>query len=412
MKYENKMLLVLCFISAYVWIDRNCLSFLATWITQELGMTNTQLGLIFTMFSIMWALSGYLGSYWSDRKPIKKKILMFSVLGFACLSFLTGIVQSFIMLLLVRMLLGLFEGPTFPIGQSVIFAESTETRRGINMGLMQTTFPNIFANFLGPIVLVAIALAVGWRTTFMFTFIPGIILVFFIWKVIREPKTFGETAQTQPVAMKEKVSIFEVLKVRNIKLSIVTSVLVIGAFVCYFSFAPLYYSTVMMLDPTTMSLVMSAFGIGGIIWGFTVTGLSDRFGRKPIALLFIIVGLLSVVGIITIGHTSAIVTAVLCFFLSSTAGCMPIFMAVIPSESVGPKIATTAIGTCNAVGEILGGILAGVLVGMWADKIGLIAVFYFMIACYIGTIIILGFIKETAPRKLKKQIPEEQIQSA
>jgi predicted MFS family arabinose efflux permease len=399
--YENKALLILCCVFAYVWIDRNALSYLSPFVVKDLGLNNTQFGLIMSAFAIAWALSGYFGAFLSDRGPIKKKLLLFAVLIFAILSFLTGTAQSLIILIIVRIVLGVFEGPTLPLAQSIMMAESTESRRGFNMGMIQTTFPNIFSNFLGPICIVALAGVVGWRSTFYLTFVPGIILVLFIWKVLREPKVAG--TENEEGKKREKFSPLVVLKSRNIKLSLITSPCVAAAFLNYFSFAPLYYSNVVGMDPTTMSVVVSTFGIGGIVWGFTVTGLSDKFGRKPIAILFLLIGLAACIGIITIGVYSPVLTGICCFFLATTAGCMVLIMSIIPSESVQPKMAATAIGTAMGFGELVGGSAAGVLTGFIADKYGLTTIFYFMIGCYVITIITMLFIKESAPAIVRKK---------
>jgi sugar phosphate permease len=122
-----------------------------------------------------------------------------------------------------------------------------------------------------------------------------------------------------------------------------------------------------------------------------------------VAFVFLPVGLASCIGIVTIGTLSPVLTGVFCFFLASTSGCMVLFMAIIPSESVPPKMATTAMGTAMSFGELVGGSAAGVLTGFLADKYGLTAMFYFMMVCYAIAIVFTFFIAESAPAVLKKR---------
>ncbi len=106
---------------------------------------------------------------------------------------MTGVVTGFLFLLFIRMLMGLVEGPFFPTGASILAVESSESRRGFNLGFLQNFSSNFLGGVLGPIVLVAVAIAIGWRNTFLLTLIPGLIVAFLIWRYVREPKTSNES---------------------------------------------------------------------------------------------------------------------------------------------------------------------------------------------------------------------------
>ena len=65
-----------------------------------------------------------------------------------------------------RLLMGLFEGPTLPLIQSFIAKESTPSRLGLNMGILQSFGSTLFGMILAPIILVALANELGWRSAF------------------------------------------------------------------------------------------------------------------------------------------------------------------------------------------------------------------------------------------------------
>src|ERR1700752_4528507 len=116
------------------------------------------------------------------------------------------------MLLVSRIIMGLSEGGILPICQSLLVAESTEKRRGLNMGVMQNVGSNFFGSFLAPIVLVAIAQAWSWRAGFYVAAAPGLLCALLVMFLIREPK-FAPAVSATPG---QRGSWLELLRHRHI----------------------------------------------------------------------------------------------------------------------------------------------------------------------------------------------------
>ncbi|OYX60411.1 MAG: MFS transporter, partial [Sphingomonadales bacterium 32-64-17] len=76
----------------------------------------------------------------------------------------------------------------------------------------------------------------------------------------------------------------------------------------------------------------------------------------------------------------------------------PMFMATVPTESVGPRQVATAMGLVMGVGEILGGVFAPFIAGWLSDLYGLQAPLWFLIVLVILGGITALFLRETAPR--------------
>ncbi len=170
-----------------VFFDRNAFSFLAPFIQPDLKLTNTQIGLIAAAFSFAWAIAGLFMGSLSDRIGRRKLILVIATIVFSTASVLSGFAQTFIMLLGARMLMGIAEGGIMPITQTLIAAEVDPDKRGLAHGITQNFGANLLANFLGPIVIIAIANAVGWRNAFWLVSVPGFIMALLIALYIREP---------------------------------------------------------------------------------------------------------------------------------------------------------------------------------------------------------------------------------
>jgi len=96
--YENKMVAICMLCFGFAMFDRFAITNLSPFIMDDLGMTNTDLGLTMSMFALAWALSGFLGSMLSDLSANKKRFLgVLTLLSSVC-AFSTGLASNFLML--------------------------------------------------------------------------------------------------------------------------------------------------------------------------------------------------------------------------------------------------------------------------------------------------------------------------
>ena len=72
-------------------------------------------------------------------------------------------------------------------------------------------------------------------------------------------------------------------------------------------------------------------------------------------------------------------------------------LVLIPTESVPPRLAATAIGLATLVGEVFGGALAPALAGQVADRFGLAAPLWMAAGGALTVLIASLFLTETAP---------------
>lgn len=395
--YENKMLIILCFTFGFVMFDRFALTNMANFVVEDLGLTNAQLGLITSAFAFAWSISGFFGSAFSDLSGSKKKVLIGAVVLFSLCSFSSGLAGGFISLLIIRFVMGIFEGPVLPVAQAFMLAQSSPHRRGFNMGFMQTSAVGLISSMLGPIIVVALATAFSWRVTFFLTIIPGLLIAFAIARVLQEPE-FEKHEEEQP---KEKVRIWDVFKNRNVVVSCLFGICILSWYIVMLSFSPLFLTNVKGLTPTEMSFIMSALGVGAIVWGMVVPKLSDHLGRKPMIIIFSLISCVAPLGFL---YANSYAMLALCAFIGwCGAGVFPLFESAVPAESVNPKFASTAIATVQLIGELIGAVGGAAIAGILADIYGLSAIMYFTAGCMIvGTIIAFAYY-ETAPLVLAKR---------
>ena len=387
--------------TGFAMFDRFAVPNLSNFIMEDIEMTSAQLGQTMAVFALAWAFSGYIGSIFSDLTSNKKRLLGFMVLLSSVFSFSTGLATSFTMLLIVRFIMGLFEGPIFPLTQTFSIAQSTVNRRGLNTGLITTTSMGVIANLIGPVLLVALCQAFGWRITFFFTIISGLMIAWLIFKNLKEPdmtKIPGATAKDEKPTFRESLV---VLKNRNVRISMIISIFVIIWNVGILTYAPYYLVAFKGFTDEVMSYIMAVFGAGAVVWGIIVPAFSDRYGRKPAVIVFTLISVISPLGLML--FEAPFIIGVCAFLGWTGSGVFALFQATITGESVDTKYASTAIASVQVTGEIGGAVIGVMIAGILADMYGLNAAFIFAAVCVVIATLTAFAYYETAPAILAKR---------
>ena len=393
LSYENKLLAILALSFGFVFFDRLALSFLFPLMAAELHLNPAHLGMLASALALTWSLSGLGLGAWSDRRGVKKPMLLAAVLAFSLFSAASGLVGGFLSLLLFRALMGVAEGPVLPISQSLLAAASTPARRGFNMGIVNGSAPGLLGAVLGPPLLIGLAEAYGWRAAFYLSCLPGLLIAWLVWRHVREPAA-------EPVPATERAGGFgELLRERNILLCVLIACSYITWFIILISFTPTFLVQVKGMSPQAMGAVMSSLGLAWVVWGGLVPAISDRIGRKPAMVVFSLVAACCPLVLLRVDSVAWLLPMV---FLSYTGlGCFTLFMATIPAETVSPRRIATALGMIMGVGELAGGFVAPTVAGFAADRYGLSIVMWIAMAgALLPALLSLG-LRETAPLRLK-----------
>jgi MFS family permease len=409
MKYETRLIWVLTITFGFVFFDRNAASFLMPFIANDLHFNNSQVGLVASALSFTWAVAAFLGGAYSDRTGNRKPFLLISVVAFSLCSFASGIATSFVALFLARLLMGLAEGPILPIAQSLVAIESTAAKRGHNMGVMQNFGSNLLGSFVAPLVLVAVASTYSWRWAFFLSGVPGLIMAVLIAKLVRQPAATPTSArpvaETAALPAETSMGYRGMLQHRNMWLCMLMAIFMVAWMVLGWAFLPLFYTKVRQISNGQMSILMSVLGLSAAFFSFVVPALSDRFGRRPVIVIFNFIGLLVPLAALHF-HGSLLMLGTLIFIGWSASGTFPLFMGTVPSETIPARYVATSLGMVVGLGEILGGVSAPAIAGRAADHYGLQAPIAMMAVCaIIGTVLAL-FLRETAPIRLQRKVSD------
>ena len=395
--YETAVLLILALVNGVVALDRLAVNFLSPYIIADLGLSNTQLGLLSSALSGAISISGLLFAALADRTGKQKTILVCMLIAFSLMSGGAGIAISFATLFLARLALGVTEGPLVPLTQTIMGAASAPTRRGFNMGTMQIGGAFLVGAMLGPILAVQFAERIGWQATFFLSALPGLVSALLVVLFVRQPVQARSSASETATAPAELPSIRALLRSRNLLLSMAIASLFTAWITIQNVFLPRYLTELMGYTPQTMSWMLSLSGLGGLVGGILIPALSDRFGRKPMTVLTGFASVLVPLALLTVASAPAMLG--IAFVVGGlVVGCAPLVCAIIPSESVAPGRVTTAVALSMCSAELVGGVLSPPLAGLAADAWGLRAPFYLDIILALACGLLALALKETVKR--------------
>lgn len=413
LRYENRLLLILFLAFGFVFFDRQALAFLAPFIDDEFGLSNTELGVLSGALAFTWALAGMAIGRLSDRLGRRKPLLIASVVLFSCFSAAGGLMAGFVGLLAARALMGIAEGAVLPLSQSLMVEASQEHRRGLNMGLLQGSAAGLLGGIVAPLVVVWVAEQFGWRTVLLLTIVPGLLIAAWMAKSVREvPPGAARDAHAAgpaapPVAASAPdrapatASVREVLGHRNIVLCTLAACCYLTWFVVLITFTPAYLKDVKGFSSGTMSAVMTCFGVAWVLWGFLTPAISDRIGRRTTMIVFTGVAVLCPLAVVYIPHPLVLGPVIVLTYTG--LGCFTLIMATIPAETVPRGALATALGLVMGVGELTGGVIAPLAAGWASDAWGLETAMYIAAAGAVAVVLLSLGLRETAPKVLQRR---------
>jgi len=161
--YQKGIIAILAFIQFTVVLDFMVLSPLGAQLLTELKITTAQFGWVVSAYAFSAGLSGLLTAGFADRYD-RKKILMFFYSGFVLGTLFCGLAPDYQMLLLARIVTGIFGGVISSVGFAIITDLFDWQVRGRVMGFVQMSFAA--SQVLGIPVGLYLANHFGWHSPF------------------------------------------------------------------------------------------------------------------------------------------------------------------------------------------------------------------------------------------------------
>jgi len=390
-KYELNVVILLTLGFGLVGLDRWIIAPLFPAMMKDLGLNYQDLGNLIGALGLAWGVFAVVAGGLSDRLG-RRKVLVPAIIGFSILSGLAGIAQSLTMLIVLRALMGVTEGSFCPTSFAATAEASKPSRRGFNLGVQQSAFP-LFGLALGPIIATQLLRFLEWRWVFIVVAIPGLIIGFLIWRVIREPATVGAHAHVA------RAPVSEIIKHKNVPLSMVGLMCAMSGIFVLSAMAPNYLVDYLKLDLQQMGFVTSAIGFGGFLGQVVLPGASDVVGRKTIAVLGFALGAVFLYAFKQVGANPALLFVLLFACTFFCFGLLGLITGPIATEAAPRGLISSTAGIIIGTGEIFGGGIAPSIAGHIAQTYGIQHVLSFALGGLVLGVFVCSFLRETAPKK-------------
>ena len=184
------VLLLLTLVYGFNFIDRQIVGILAPYIQADLGLTNTQLGLLIGLaFAAFYTVMGIPLAYLADRMN-RVTLLSVALAVWSGFTALTGYAQNFTHIALARVGVGIGEAGGSPPSHSMISDLYAKDERAGALGVYSLGIPLgiMSAYFFTAALLGSDPSTVNWRRIFIILGVTGIVLAVIVRLVVREPQ--------------------------------------------------------------------------------------------------------------------------------------------------------------------------------------------------------------------------------
>jgi predicted MFS family arabinose efflux permease len=174
--------------------DRQVAGALAEPIRLEFGLSDTQLGVVNTVFVLVYAFAGVPLGRLTDSW-LRTRLIAIGVTVWSLFTAASGLAKTYTSFLITRIGVGVGEASCAPASQSLIGDLYPPHRRARAMGLFMLGLPlGLFGAYMLSGI---IGERWGWRAAFLVACVPGLILAGLV-LLIREPARGGSESLTEP----------------------------------------------------------------------------------------------------------------------------------------------------------------------------------------------------------------------
>lgn len=176
----------LCFVYIFNFLDRQLMSVLTNYIKEDLGLTDSEIGLMTgLLFALFYTLLGVVAGWLADRS-VRIRILAAGAFVWSLFTLLCGRATSFPVMAISRMGVGVGEACGAPPSYSIVSDYFPAEQRGNALAIFSLGVP--FGMALGAYLGPTIADAYGWRMAFTSIGAAGMVASILLFLFVKEPK--------------------------------------------------------------------------------------------------------------------------------------------------------------------------------------------------------------------------------
>ena len=279
---DMSFLCLLTLLNVLNMLDRNLMSAFANYIVPDLGLSNTEYGLLTGLvFLIFYSVAGLYMGMLADTVN-RTRLISFGVTLWSALTAASGLAWNFVSMAIPRMFIGVGESILTPSAMSLLADRFPQSRLGFAAGFYYIGAPLgaggsfLLAGYLGPII--------GWRNCFYLLGGIGLVLaaiVFFVRETPRRHLVNSEDQKNTPSIKKiAKIAMTAIPKSPALMAAMVGAML-LHVFIGAGYFDQLWFVQERGFDRDEIAKLTGMMGLSGGLIGTFVGGVgSDWFTQK------------------------------------------------------------------------------------------------------------------------------------
>ncbi|MFN3514436.1 MAG: spinster family MFS transporter [Phenylobacterium sp.] len=201
------LLALLTLMNVLNFVDRQLLASFANFIVPDLGLSNTEFGLLTGLvFIVFYAVAGLFMGALADMVN-RPRLIALAMLTWSALTAASGLARNFVTLAIPRVFIGIGESALTPTAMSLLADRFPPARLGFAAGFYYMGVPIgvgvslLVAGVLGP--------AIGWRNCFFLLGAIGVLFAFVVFRVKEtRPARKGLAAQDRGPGLRALIGIF------------------------------------------------------------------------------------------------------------------------------------------------------------------------------------------------------------
>ncbi|HKN03434.1 MAG TPA: MFS transporter [Buttiauxella sp.] len=383
--FKSKRWNIVFFLSlggAINYMDRSAFAIAAPMFASDIKLTPSELGIIFSSFSIGYALFNFIGGYASDRFG-PKTVFAVSMAFWSLFCGMIGAATGFMSMLIIRVLFGAGEGPFASTLNKMV--NNWFPRREVASAIGVATAGNPLGGAIAGPIMGSLVLIIGWRMAFVVIALLGLVWLIGWMKIARnkpEQHPSISRAELELIQKGQQENEKEISK-SSLPLSfyikqptiLATAFAFFGLnYILFFflSWFPSYLSTSQHLSLKDMSIVSVIpwilGAIGMALGGFLCDYVLRKTGNPLLSRKIVLVTCLgaSAIFVICVGYVTTAVSAVtlmacgIFFLYLSATTYWAILQDTVARQNMG-AIGGMVHATANVAG-ILGPIVTGYII--------------------------------------------------
>ncbi len=370
--YPWFLVAILWVVALLNYLDRQVVFSLFPLLRGDLHSSDVELGLLSTVFLWVYGLLSPFAGYLADRFG-RVRVILFSLLVWSTVTFLTGHAQNIHQMFWTRALMGVSEACYLPAALALIVESHPPGTRSLAAGLHQSGLYT--GMILGGAAGGWMGEHYGWRVVFLILGVAGVAYFPILWLFLRRSKTIRSTA-SEPTFLN---TVRTLISTRGVLiLTGVFTVVSIANWLIY-TWLPLYLYEAFHLSLAAAGFsatfyIQAASYAGVFVGGFMADRWSKRTARGRLLTQAVGLGLAApFLFLMGFTHSYALLVAALIAFGAGRGfydcNTMPVLGQLVP-----PRLRSTGYGIFNLAGCLAGGVTAA-FAGYLKAAVGLSAAF-------------------------------------